>query len=83
MRSIITLAALVGSALSMKLPTHFNRQLGRYRYPSAVQLSPAYSLRRINSMLFLAEAHPWIPAGPNDSRSPCPALNALANHDIL
>lgn len=28
-------------------------------------------------------AHPWIPAGPTDARSPCPALNALANHNIL
>ncbi|CAF4377053.1 unnamed protein product [Adineta steineri] len=23
------------------------------------------------------------PPGPNDSRSPCPALNALANHGYL
>lgn len=27
--------------------------------------------------------HPWIPAGPNDVRSPCPALNSLANHGFL
>ena len=27
--------------------------------------------------------HPWIPAGPGDVRSPCPGLNALANHGIL
>ncbi|KAE8363170.1 Chloroperoxidase [Aspergillus caelatus] len=26
---------------------------------------------------------PWSPPGPNDVRSPCPVLNALANHDIL
>lgn len=25
----------------------------------------------------------WHPAGPNDARSPCPVLNALANHGIL
>lgn len=25
----------------------------------------------------------WHPAGPNDARSPCPALNSLANHGIL
>jgi hypothetical protein len=25
----------------------------------------------------------WAPPGPNDVRSPCPALNALANHGIL
>ncbi|TPX67390.1 hypothetical protein SpCBS45565_g03842 [Spizellomyces sp. 'palustris'] len=29
-------------------------------------------------------AHPqWKPAGKTDARSPCPLLNALANHDIL
>ncbi|ORY77379.1 Chloroperoxidase [Protomyces lactucae-debilis] len=27
--------------------------------------------------------HPWIPAGAGDVRSPCPALNALANHGFL
>ncbi|KAH6654849.1 Chloroperoxidase [Truncatella angustata] len=27
--------------------------------------------------------HTWHPAGPFDSRSPCPGLNALANHDWL
>ncbi|KAL6818339.1 Chloroperoxidase [Trichoderma sp. SZMC 28013] len=27
--------------------------------------------------------HAWIPAGPGDSRSPCPGLNVLANHDYL
>ncbi|KAE8384144.1 Chloroperoxidase [Aspergillus alliaceus] len=26
---------------------------------------------------------PWTPPGPNDVRSPCPVLNALANHDVL
>ncbi|KAE8373856.1 Chloroperoxidase [Aspergillus bertholletiae] len=26
---------------------------------------------------------PWSPPGPGDVRSPCPVLNALANHDIL
>ncbi|KAK5994727.1 Peroxidase stcC [Cladobotryum mycophilum] len=25
----------------------------------------------------------WQPAGPNDSRSPCPGLNSLANHGFL
>ncbi|KAI0742866.1 Cloroperoxidase [Daedaleopsis nitida] len=29
------------------------------------------------------DSHPYVPAGPNDSRSPCPALNALANHGHL
>ncbi|KAG1751766.1 Chloroperoxidase [Suillus lakei] len=28
-------------------------------------------------------AHPFIPATPGDRRSPCPALNALANHGYL
>lgn len=27
--------------------------------------------------------HPWIPAGATDVRSPCPALNSLANHGFL
>ncbi|KAI0750669.1 Cloroperoxidase [Daedaleopsis nitida] len=27
--------------------------------------------------------HPYAPASPGDSRSPCPALNALANHGYL
>ncbi|KAK5114090.1 hypothetical protein LTR62_002659 [Meristemomyces frigidus] len=26
---------------------------------------------------------PWSPPGPGDVRSPCPALNTLANHDLL
>ncbi|OGM49746.1 hypothetical protein ABOM_001808 [Aspergillus bombycis] len=26
---------------------------------------------------------PWSPPGPDDVRSPCPVLNALANHNIL
>jgi hypothetical protein len=28
-------------------------------------------------------SHPYIPPSATDSRSPCPALNALANHNIL
>ncbi|KIJ50355.1 hypothetical protein M422DRAFT_245620 [Sphaerobolus stellatus SS14] len=28
-------------------------------------------------------AHPFIPAGPNDIRGPCPALNTLASHGYL
>ncbi|TFK53277.1 Cloroperoxidase [Heliocybe sulcata] len=31
----------------------------------------------------LPEDHPYIPPGPNDYRSPCPALNTLANHGYL
>ncbi|KAM0261049.1 hypothetical protein ACHAQJ_002488 [Trichoderma viride] len=27
--------------------------------------------------------HEWLPAGPRDSRSPCPGLNVLANHGWL
>ncbi|KAF4506966.1 hypothetical protein G6O67_005647 [Ophiocordyceps sinensis] len=29
------------------------------------------------------QSHDFIPPGPDDSRSPCPALNALANHGFL
>lgn len=29
------------------------------------------------------DSHPYLPATPGDSRSPCPALNALANHGYL
>ncbi|EJF61120.1 Cloroperoxidase [Dichomitus squalens] len=29
------------------------------------------------------DSHPYVPATPGDSRSPCPALNALANHGYL
>ena len=29
------------------------------------------------------DSHPYVPANPGDSRSPCPALNALANHGYL
>ncbi|KAL5091323.1 hypothetical protein Trisim1_003290 [Trichoderma cf. simile WF8] len=29
------------------------------------------------------KGHEWIPAGPGDSRSPCPGLNVLANHNYL
>lgn len=28
-------------------------------------------------------SHPFVPPSADDSRSPCPALNALANHSIL
>ena len=31
----------------------------------------------------MASHPPFIPPGPNDLRSPCPALNALANHGLL
>ncbi|KAL4913340.1 Chloroperoxidase [Aspergillus aurantiobrunneus] len=27
--------------------------------------------------------HDWVPAGPDDVRSPCPMLNTLANHNYL
>lgn len=27
--------------------------------------------------------HPWIPAGPDDFRGPCPMMNTLANHGYL
>jgi len=30
-----------------------------------------------------SDNHTWHPAGPHDSRSPCPGLNALANHGWL
>ncbi|TDL16337.1 Cloroperoxidase [Rickenella mellea] len=30
-----------------------------------------------------SKSHPFCPARPGDSRSPCPALNALANHGYL
>lgn len=29
------------------------------------------------------QAHPYRPSRPGDDRSPCPALNALANHGYL
>ncbi|UKZ79853.1 hypothetical protein TrVFT333_007616 [Trichoderma virens FT-333] len=29
------------------------------------------------------KGHEWLPAGPRDSRSPCPGLNVLANHGWL
>ena len=29
------------------------------------------------------DTHQWIPMQPGDSRSPCPALNTLANHGYL
>lgn len=30
-----------------------------------------------------AAIKPWKAAGPDDSRSPCPMLNTLANHGYL
>ncbi|CZS89794.1 hypothetical protein WAI453_002840 [Rhynchosporium graminicola] len=38
------------------------------------------------SLLSLASSQSfmqWIPAGPNDLRSPCPGLNSLANHGFI
>ncbi|EHK48623.1 uncharacterized protein TrAtP1_009602 [Trichoderma atroviride] len=32
---------------------------------------------------FPVKGHEWIPAGPQDSRSPCPGINVLANHGYL
>ena len=32
---------------------------------------------------FSLEKHPYVPPSESDSRSPCPALNALANHGLL
>ncbi|KAL7921470.1 Cloroperoxidase [Trichoderma austrokoningii] len=32
---------------------------------------------------FPVKGHEWIPAGPHDSRSPCPGINVLANHGYL
>lgn len=34
-------------------------------------------------MEFASSIHQYIPPKPSDSRSPCPALNALANHGYL
>ncbi|CAG8482138.1 14804_t:CDS:2 [Acaulospora morrowiae] len=31
----------------------------------------------------MSSLHEWQPAGPEDKRSPCPALNSLANHGYL
>ncbi|KAL8377356.1 hypothetical protein RB595_008168 [Gaeumannomyces hyphopodioides] len=41
------------------------------------------ALLSIVSALPTEGEHAWKPAGPNDSRSPCPMLNALANHGFL
>ncbi|KAI9759773.1 MAG: hypothetical protein M4579_002072, partial [Chaenotheca gracillima] len=32
---------------------------------------------------FVARQDSWSPAGPDDSRAPCPGLNTLANHGLL
>jgi len=32
---------------------------------------------------FNLDDHPYVPPGPDDSRSPCPGLNILANHGFL
>ncbi|EIN08074.1 Cloroperoxidase [Punctularia strigosozonata HHB-11173 SS5] len=42
----------------------------------------ALSLGLIRKPLHL-QAHPYSPAGKGDARSPCPALNTLANHGYL
>ncbi|KAI0353521.1 Cloroperoxidase [Trametes cingulata] len=37
----------------------------------------------MSTTTYTHDDHPYCPATPGDSRSPCPALNALANHGYL
>ncbi|KAF8958572.1 Chloroperoxidase [Flammula alnicola] len=45
--------------------------------------SPPGPLQNTSTKLVNDPAHPWIPAGENDIRGPCPGLNTLASHGWL
>jgi len=58
--------------------------------PTFAKMIPALVLRPISAILFLIcsvsaeiDFSNWSPAAAGDVRSPCPGLNALANHNIL
>ncbi|KAI0698537.1 Cloroperoxidase [Cerioporus squamosus] len=46
-------------------------------------LFPSHNIPLTTIMTFNDDSHTYTPATPGDSRSPCPALNALANHGYL
>jgi len=58
-----------------------------YRTRSALMTQRSHRPSRAHlptsPLMQLLGDHEYIPASDNDSRSPCPALNALANHGIL
>lgn len=49
--------------------------------PRALE-SPPGPLNDTSAKLGPDPAHPWIAAGPNDIRGPCPGLNTLASHGV-
>ncbi|KAI0967299.1 Chloroperoxidase [Xylaria arbuscula] len=48
-------------------------------------LALALAISHVNGQTFNGPhpAHPWIAAGPDDFRGPCPMMNTLANHGFL
>jgi hypothetical protein len=45
--------------------------------------SPNHNGESSTSLEVKQDSHEWHPKQPGDVRSPCPALNALANHGYL
>ena len=46
--------------------------------PSSARIYNDYSDAQVRE-----DTHQWVPKQPGDARSPCPALNTLANHGYL
>jgi len=67
----------------------FHRNLLKYALAVAIAAICIRLLLAIDDLAreevpdFSLEKHPYVPSKPGDSRSPCPALNALANHGFL
>ncbi|GBE78913.1 predicted protein [Sparassis crispa] len=72
----------------MALPKHLPHVLLKYAMVTALmafitKMFVAYDdLQRYEPHFSMVD-HPYVPPSKGDSRSPCPALNALANHNYL
>ncbi|KAH0030123.1 Cloroperoxidase, partial [Aureobasidium melanogenum] len=78
-------SSLLSSEFQGGLPSDFSSAIST-EYPTSLPSSlPSIVAGQIEPIL---DPHDprylnWVPAGPNDSRGPCPALNSLANHGFL
>ena len=51
--------------------------------PTPLQHTHSIPIISVMTIMPVDDSHPYVPATPGDSRSPCPALNALANHGYM
>lgn len=87
---ILPITLLLSVELASAFPAHGSlaglseMQLARILptlIPSALEPPPG-PLNNTSAKIGPDPAHPWIAAGPNDIRGPCPGLNTLASHGV-